>query len=307
MDMASGARQDIHIEAGSTLAQIGAELGKRHGGVVGCIAYGSCLRSGDPFDGLIDFYLIVDSYRTALGPGMAACFNWFLPPNVYYAEVRLEKGLARVKYSLLSLADLEQGCERRFETYVWGRFAQPVGLYGFARAGHGERVQNALEGAAARLIDETVPLLQGEFTSRDLWTIGISKSYATELRAEKVDRVREILEHASKHYQGLTALLIEGVPGIERLKEDRWCARTSATTKILGRSKWLLRNLLGKLLSLLRLLKAYYTFRDGIDYLVWKLSRHSGQVIEVPSKVRRYPLIFGWPFFLRLYRKGVFK
>ena len=305
--MASGARQDIHIEAGSALAQIGAELRKRHGGVVGCIAYGSCLRSGDPFDGLIDFYLIVDNYRTALGPGMAACFNWLLPPNVYYAEVSLEKGLARVKYSLLSLADLEQGCERKFETYVWGRFAQPVGLYGLSQAGHGERVQSALKSAAARLIDETLPLLRGEFTSRDLWTLGISKSYATELRAEKDGRVREILEHAPKHYQGLAALRLEGVPSIERLEQDGWTARTSMTASIVCRAKWLLRSLLGKLLSLLRLLKAYFTFRDGIDYLAWKLSRHSGQVIEVPAKVRRFPLIFGWPFFVRLYRKGVFK
>ncbi len=315
--MSASAREDTYIEAGSTLAQIGTELSKRHGGLVGCIAYGSCLRSDDPFDGLVDFYLIVESYRKAYGPGLAACFNWLLPPNVYYAEVPLKEGLARVKYSLLSLADFERGCKRRFESYVWGRLAQPVGLHGFAQEGHGERIQDAFKAAAMRLINETLPLMQGEFTSRDLWTLGISKSYATELRAERAGRMREVFEHAPGHYQALTALVLEEVSGVERLEGDRhegerfegdrWRVRTSATARSLGRAKWLLRGLLGKLLSLLRLLKAYFTFRDGIDYLAWKLSRHSGQAIEVPAKVRRYPLIFGWPFFARLYREGVFK
>ena len=305
--MSSGARQDIHIEADSTLAQIGKELGKRQGGVVGCIAYGSCLRSGDPFDGLIDFYLVVESYREAYGAGLAACFNWLLPPNVHYAEVPLEGGLARVKYSLLSLADLEQGCTTRFESYLWGRFAQPVGLYGFLDDRHGGRLQKVLRAAAVRFVRETLPLMRGDFTSQDLWTRGLSKSYATELRAEKRGRVQQIFAHAPHHYRDLTASVLQEVAEVERIAEDRWSAQVSPTRNLVGRGKWLLRSLVGKPLSLMRLLKAYFTFRDGIDYLVWKLSRHSGQVIDVPARVRRYPLIFGWPFFARLYKEGVFK
>ena len=305
--MSSSARQDTQGEAGSTLERIGAQLRKRHGGVITCVAYGSCLRSGNPFDGLMDFYLIVENYRTAYGLSLSAGFNWLLPPNVYYAEVALESGLARVKYALLSLADFEQGCGHRFESYVWGRFAQPVGLSGIAQGRYGERIQNALERAAARLIHETLPLMQGEFTSKDLWTLGISKSYATELRAEKAGRVEEIVAHARYHYSCLTALVLAQVPDVARVGEDWWSANVSVTSRTIGRTKWFVRGLLGKLLSLLRLVKAYFTFRGGIDYLAWKLSRHSGQVIEVPPRVRRHPLIFGLPFFARLYRRGVFK
>ncbi len=305
--MSAAAREDISIESGSALAQVAAELEKRHQGVIGCIAYGSCLRGGDPFDGLSDFYLLVDGYGKAHGTGLAALFNWMLPPNVYYAEVPLDEGLARVKYSLLSLAGLERGCKRRFESYLWGRFAQPVGLHAFSRAAHGERVLEALGSAAARLIKETLPLMEGDFTSRDLWTCGLAKSYATELRAEKAGRVAQIFEYAPQHYQRLTARILQEMAEVAQIDDDRWSVHVSTNVRILGRGKWMLRSLLGKCLSLARLFKAYFTFRDGIGYLVWKLSRHSGRVIEVPPRVRRFPLIFGLPFFARLYRQGVFK
>ncbi len=59
-------------------------------------------------------------------------------------------------------------------------------------------------------------------------------------------------------------------------------------------------------MSILRLVKALFTFEGGIDYIVWKLQRHSGQEIIVPDKVRRYPLVFSWGFFWRLYRRGIF-
>jgi hypothetical protein len=57
----------------------------------------------------------------------------------------------------------------------------------------------------------------------------------------------------------------------------------------------------------LRLLKALFTFECGLDYIAWKLERHSGQRIEIPDRVRRWPLVFSWGFFWKLYRRGVFR
>ncbi len=74
-----------------------------------------------------------------------------------------------------------------------------------------------------------------------------------------------------------------------------------------GRLGWLLRRVYGKLMSVLRLLKGLFTFDGGIDYVVWKLARHSGQEVVVPDRVRRFPLLFMWGFFWRLYRRGVFR
>ncbi|MCY4322804.1 MAG: hypothetical protein OXD00_03820 [Gammaproteobacteria bacterium] len=300
-------RQDVQIEAGTLLGELCEQLTARSSGVVGCIAYGSCLRSGKVFDGLVDVYLVVAGYQAAHSSRLAALFNWLLPPNVYYAEVPLASGVARVKYSILSLKDLQRGCSQRFESYLWGRFAQPVGLFGFASENDGARVRNALEHAGQRLIRESVALCQAEFTSRELITAGLSKSYATELRAEKTGRVMEIYDSAKGHYRSLCDACLPDVGNVEQVSDDCWRSRLGAASRRVLRGKWLLRQVLGKLASIARLLKAYFTFRDGISYLAWKLSRHSGQEIVVPARVRRFPLVFGWSFFLRLYRQGVFK
>ena len=74
-----------------------------------------------------------------------------------------------------------------------------------------------------------------------------------------------------------------------------------------GRLGWLLRRVYGKSMSVLRLLKGLFTFDGGIDYVVWKLARHSGQEVVVPDRVRRFPMLFIWGFFWRLYRRGVFR
>ena len=291
----------------SPLAEIAVELARRYQGVVGCIAYGSCLRSADVFDGLSDFYVIVGDYLQAYRAVTPSLLNWLIPPNVYYAEFELPGGTARVKYAVLSLADLGRGCERRFESYVWGRFAQPVGLFGFEDAQVLGRVEEALQGAAARLIDETFSIMPDEFSSHDLWVKGLARSYATELRAEKSSRIGEIVAHAPGHYERLAQHCLTRRHGLVAMGEGRWRRLAPASLQTSGRYRWLIRRILGKPLSLLRLLKAYFTFRDGIDYLAWKLSRHSGVEIEVPERVRRWPLIFGWTFFARLYRSGVFE
>ena len=78
-------------------------------------------------------------------------------------------------------------------------------------------------------------------------------------------------------------------------------------SRAISRAAWALRIAQGKLLSVARLLKALFTFDGGLDYIAWKLERHSGVPVEIPDKVRRYPLIFVWGLFWKLYRRGVFR
>jgi hypothetical protein len=70
---------------------------------------------------------------------------------------------------------------------------------------------------------------------------------------------------------------------------------------------WWFRRVQGKILSTLRLLKAAATFDDALDYLLWKIQRHSGVFIEPSRLQRRYPVIFAWPLLFRLWRKGAFR
>src|SRR4051794_41688102 len=101
--------------------------------------YGSCLRERR-LDGLmLDFYLIVSSYRAAYGRSWLATANRLIPPNVFPFE---HEGLA-AKYAVLSEADFARECGLRARSVsVWARFAQPSRLVwsaDAAAAGRGPR------------------------------------------------------------------------------------------------------------------------------------------------------------------------
>ena len=118
-----------------SLAALLSQLEARHHGAVCCaLVYGSCLRSGDIYDGLLDLYLICDSYRAAYRRRLPALTNWLLPPNVFYAEQKaLDQASGtktlRCKVTVISLRDFQRGCSRAwFESYIWGRFSQPTSI-----------------------------------------------------------------------------------------------------------------------------------------------------------------------------------
>ena len=77
--------------------------------------------------------------------------------------------------------------------------------------------------------------------------------------------------------------------------------------RFLNRLAWQARRVQGKCLSVLRLGKALFTFKGGLDYILWKIERHSGVAIPEDSALRRYPLSGVWVIFWRLYRRGGFR
>jgi hypothetical protein len=288
-------------------------LRQAHGDSVNAILfYGSCLRSGDLLDGLVDLYLVVDSYRAFYSGGLRALANWLLPPNVFYTELQTAGGTVRAKYAVLSATDLERGTSRRwFHSYVWGRFCQPTAL-AWHRDDTARQQVNACKDAAVRtFLERVLPGLPESGSVRDLWQQGLQLSYAAELRAEKAGRTAELADAASAYYVAATRkaagslrypLRIDGTA-----TATRYQARIGPSSRLVSRISWPARRLQGKILSVLRLLKALFTFEGGLDYIAWKLERHSGQPVEIPDKVRRYPLIFIWGLFWQLYRRGIFR
>lgn len=300
------------------LAPLLALLRARHGeGVAAILLYGSCLRSGDFHDGLVDLYVILDRYRhSGQSPALAAG-NWLLPPNVYYAEVTDAGRTLRCKYALISRADFRRALSpRSFESYFWGRFCQPVALV-HARdpapgaTGYGDLLAEDQELAATTLLSRTLPLLPPQGLLSELWQRSLALSYGTELRAEQGGRTRELTIWGEAFYRELTRRIAPRLPHGFRLVESAtgmsYAATVPSGARRRARIAWRLRAAHGKLRSLLRLTKALFTFAGGLDYLAWKLERHSGQPVLIPDKVRRFPLIYGWHFFWRLHRRGLFK
>jgi hypothetical protein len=58
---------------------------------------------------------------------------------------------------------------------------------------------------------------------------------------------------------------------------------------------------------LLRLAKGAFTFVGGVDYLLWKIERHSGVKTTVTAWQRRHPLLAAPGLAWRLYRRGAFR
>ena len=274
--------------------------------------YGSCLRSGDALDGLVDLYLVVDDYQKAYRKPLPALFNRLLPPNVYYLEIEVNGNLVRTKYAVISLRDLQRGTSQRwFHSYLWGRFSQPCGLLYSRNEETGRLVLRTLAQAVITFLARALPALPERLDTAQIWKQGLALSYRAELRAEKPERAIHLYESWKDHYQAVTSLAMRELPFDIELEQSasrpQYHVRIPKHTRMLSRLGWLLRRFQGKILSLLRLIKSTFTFNGGVDYIAWKLERHTGVPIEVTPNMRRHPLIYSWGLVWRLYRRGVFR
>jgi len=295
--------------AGTAMSSLLAALQQRHHhNIKAVLFYGSCLRSGDLYDGLVDLYVLVDDYRRAHASTVSAWTNALLPPNVYYMEAATAEGTVRCKYAVLTLNDLERGCSKRwFQSYIWGRFAQPVALAWSAEEGVSTRVRAALVDAARTFLDNTRSLVEPSGAVREWWITGLAASYRTELRAESGSRATELVDLGLDYYLAITQEVAASLEVELDSNAGSLAYQIQKSPERVGAARWRVRRLQGKTLSVLRLLKALFTFAGGLDYIAWKLERHSGKPIQIPDRVRRWPLIFIWGLMWRLYRDGVFK
>lgn len=285
---------------------------KRHGDAVQAVLfYGSCRRSGDDRGGMVDLYAIVDRYRAAYGSRGLSVLNWLLPPNVFYLEVEGEGRVVRCKYAVLSMEDFERGASGRwFHSYIWGRFAQPTAMPYARSAEAAQRVQAALARAVATFLSRTIPCMEGAFSARELWLKGLSLSYRAELRAERPAKLAGLYHADPDYYDRATAAALPLLPfGVERTGEDpaRYEARCSRLRRVACRAAWSVRSVQGKLLHLLRLLKGAFTFAGGLDYLLWKIERHTGVTVEVPERLKAHPILALCVLSWKLYRRGGFR
>jgi len=289
------------------------EILKRHGEAAKAVLfYGSCLRSGDDLDGLVDLYLLVDDYRSAYKSHLQASLNVLLPPNVYYLEKKYKGHVVRTKYAVLSLADFQKGTSMGwFHSYLWGRFCQPTALL-FARNDEvAQQVFKCFAQAVLTFARRVLPRIPPEFTARQLWGRGLTLSYGAELRSENPEKRALLFDAAATYYEAITGLALEALsyPVPVHKSEDlpQYRVHIAAGKRRVNQLAWKLRAWQGKLLSILRLLKATATFEGGVDYILWKIERHSGVTVKVEPRLKQRPLLAMWVLSWRLYRKGGFR
>ncbi|MGQ0660920.1 hypothetical protein [Sphingosinicella sp.] len=249
--------------------------------------YGSCLREKQ-LDGLmLDFYVIVSSYRAAFGLGWRAVWNRLLPPNVFpFSHDRL-----LAKYAVMSEADFHRlnGPEAG-DVSVWARFAQPARLVWAMDEAARDKAVDAVARAAPTLLGYARPMAAKGAKPLDLFRRGFELTYASELRAERKGRSGSIVDDDLERYRrfGEAALPLAHRPD-KAAKSWRWFRRK------------------GKALTLARLAKATTTYSGGVDYIAWKINRHAGTAIEVRPWMRRFPIVGALVMLPRLWRRGAIR
>jgi hypothetical protein len=254
-----------------------------HEGVRAVLAYGSALRDAALTDTLIDLYVLTESFEGVSTNPLSRLGCRLVPPNVYYAEHALGGHTYRAKYAVLPLSQLDAKVRAtNSNPYFWVRFAQPMRLVWIASKNAEAAVLSVIAQACETACANAMGTSPNEAAAQQ-WVGLLRETYRTELRPESAGRAAAIVDADREYYESLSATLKH----VELIKPN-----------------WPMRRVTGKTLSILRLLKASFTFQGGADYIAWKIKRHSGVEIRVTDFHRRHPLIAGLLLLPQLLRKG---
>lgn len=122
------------------------------------------------------------------------------------------------------------------------------------------------------------------------WIDGFRRTYGSELRAEGPERATALYEADKARYDAVYAALCRS--GVSPRGTD-W--------------RWRRRRWLGKALSVARIVKGVFTFDGGLDYILWKIGRHSGVMVEAKPWQRRWPLLAAPGLAWSIWRRGGFR
>ncbi|MEZ5915405.1 MAG: hypothetical protein R3C42_07255 [Parvularculaceae bacterium] len=207
--------------------------------------------------------------------------------NVYYFETQTPYGRLRSKYALLSIEAFRRlAGPETFHSYFWARFAQPSRLVTCPADGESELFRIVC-GAIETFLVRSQGLAENPQDWREVWLKGMNASYRAELRAANSDRAAKLIASYGDWPQRTAAFAL----------------RADADGKNYGTIiAWKARAVFGAVLSVARLLKATTTFQGGIDYIAWKIKRHSGVDIAVKPWERKHPFIAAPIVAIRYYR-----
>ena len=283
----------------------------RHGDAVAAIVfYGSCLRDQSVEDKVIDFYVLVEHYHDIHKSWIMRAANALLPPNVYFLEVPDGVSTIRIKYAVYTLNAFDRGASQQtLQSTIWARFAQPCILLYARSITVEERIVSTLVKSIETLMKLTTPLMPETFTSKDLWVRAFQESYRSELRAERLDRPTQLHNHFERRYEELSkhCLIRTEQRESEPQSPTRYQNSTGRWVGALTRMRCVVRRFCGKFLTILRLIKAAFTFDGGLGYILWKIETHSTVRVRPTPWQERHPVLAAPVLAWRLYRQGAFR
>jgi hypothetical protein len=264
-----------------------------HGGAVRAILfYGSCRRSDQP-EGVMDFYVLVDRYRTYHRSLFRSLMNRLLPPDVSFLQVKNHTTPVAAKVTVISLNQFARRMRPdTIDTTLWARFTQPSSLVYAADDDARKQVIAALHQAIHTACGWALHSTPAPPASSVFWTQIFALTYDAELRVERGNRPQVIYDNDPAYYDGIfNALELDSPHPLPGAAHGHWALRRYA----------------GKILSILRLCKGAFTFEGGVDYLLWKVERHSGVALVLSPWQRRHPILAAPRLLYQLYRRGAIR
>jgi hypothetical protein len=299
---------ELAQEAPPAVQGLARELAGR-AGAASCavLYYGSTLRGGE-LDGILDFYVLLDEVRAWPGSLPARWANALLPPNVGYIETTFGNQPLRAKYAVMSTAQFARRVAAdSCDTTIWARFCQPAVLV-WSRSAADQFAVVELVGAAVDAAARWAARLGPRSgTAQEFWRALFARTYAAELRVEKQARALDIVGKAPERYAALLTTSWDRTGIHYSLDNGQLTPEIEPAARARARRGWAWRARFGRPLNIARLLKAAFTFEGAMDYVAWKVERHSGVHVEVKPWQRRFPLLAAPGLYFKLRRLGALK
>ncbi len=309
--LAAQIAEEIARPVSPPVAAMAEAIRARHADVVEAVLfYGSSLREQAApalFDGVLDFYLLVSGYRRAYGSSGLALANRLLPPNVFYLELPWQGRRIRAKYAIIATDQLRRRLAPGYaEPAFWARFCQPVRLVVERSEVARRALADALADAVLAFVAAALPLVGDRFAPRELWLAGFAATYRAELRAEGTGRPETLYGFDAARYDRLADHALRALAAVEA-GPDAGGQYRRAPAFAASAWRWWGRRWLGRTLHLLRLVKGTFTFDGGVDYILWKIERHTGRRPSMSEWERRHPILAAPVLLVRFYRAGAFR
>lgn len=267
--------------------------------------YGHALRKPASFP---DVYVVVDDYRAVHRRRTHRWWNQFLPPNVYFVWSDGEgKRSLRGKYNVISVSDFERECGPDLrDVYTAGRMSKQVWLAWAADDATRSWAIDRIVAASRTLVPLALAPLPVRFTLDAFTRELLAVSFRGEARLEGWERVRELQAAHRDFYRTLHLVVLEafgaatglvgpaGPDAYRKVEDPAWEEIQRSTARVLARSRRR---------GYLRWPRIVLTEPNLLDLAVNEAERKAGVEVRVTPRLRRHPLLFGLPEFLRVLRE----
>jgi len=295
------------------------EFFKRHPkGLLAVCAYGSRLsdKLASPTS-FYDFYLICDNYSRFYPSRLQALWNSFLPPNVYYVDLRMDGSdspLRSCKYCVISLAHLKREVgPKAKDFYHLGRFSKRQGVVWVAYPEVVDELAQVYLTAAQNVMGWALKGLPNIFSLEELVKKCLILSYEGEVRIEEAPKkVDAIFEAEREYYLALYGSMVSQLTrGLRRsvyeVEDGVYEQRKSPSQLMEGRAALEKLKRRSKRRAKMRWPKQMLTVDDWQEIILSKLERTWGIKIDLTDRQKRLWWIYGWKYFFKLKREGKFK